>query len=80
MVPCNSFSYHLPFLGRLSKTREPSKGYHRYLVFRGAVAQFEQIGEDITVARSGKLHTEALSVIPRGLTGGVPQGGAWDRS
>ncbi|CAE7537495.1 unnamed protein product [Symbiodinium pilosum] len=52
----------LPHYTDLPHDQEPTL----YLVFRGAVAQFEQIGEDITVARSGKLHAQVKGFTGRG--------------
>ncbi|CAE7800145.1 unnamed protein product [Symbiodinium sp. CCMP2592] len=52
----------LPHYTSLTHDQEPTL----YLIFRGAIAQFEQIGEDITVARSGKLHAEVKGFTGRG--------------
>jgi len=52
----------LPHYTSLSHDQEPTL----YLIFRGAIAQFEQIGEDVTVARSGKLHAEVKGFTGRG--------------
>ncbi|CAE7494728.1 YGR125W, partial [Symbiodinium necroappetens] len=52
----------LPHYTSLSHDQEPTL----YLILRGAIAQFEQIGEDITVARSGKLHAEVKGFTGRG--------------